>query len=665
MAERTLAILITARDLASRSLKGVNRELGKMGKIASRGAGTAAANIARLGVVAAGASIALGVGAVKAAADFESQLHTINTVAAVTPDKLAAIGDGIRQIARETGTPLAELTQGFYDLVSAGVAADQAQRVLASSNRLAIGGLASAAEGVDLLTTALNSYGVAASRQGAESERFADIFAKAIEKGKVTAAELASSFAAIGPIAAKSGIEIEELAAGYATLTAQGVPAAEAATQMRSALVGLLSPNAKLNAIQKKTKVNFAELAKEKGLVVALERLRVEAKKAGIPLIDVIGRVEGFNFAVSATGDNLKAYNEDLRDMGDSADTAARQMAERQQGLNYQLARLKALALDAGITIGSKLLPKLTPIAERIVAFLQTHQPDIERFGDEIARGFDKAAAFAERIPWEAVGSGLKTAAAWAERLMGVFLAMPPQVQGTIVALAGLNKLTGGAVSGIVGELGKGLIKGVLGMTAGVVNINAGVVNGGGLPGGRGLPGPDVVGGKGPGLLGKLGLIGLGVGLAAAATEVSGVLDQSHQFGATNRFGGHTFRATRGETTAVPERQRTRPLEGSAGFNAKFMSPDVRAERAALERFTASTAPSMHSMEAHLARLREIQQRTPAEDRTNTNAIVSAIRGLQATIIANRPIVNVTARSVEKATVGWRRTASVSRVGID
>ncbi len=97
MAERTLAILITARDLASRSLKGVNRELGKMGKIASRGAGTAAANIARLGVVAAGASIALGVGAVKAAADFESQLHTINTVAAVTPDKLAAIGDGIRQ----------------------------------------------------------------------------------------------------------------------------------------------------------------------------------------------------------------------------------------------------------------------------------------------------------------------------------------------------------------------------------------------------------------------------------------------------------------------------------------------------------------------------------------------------------------------------------------
>src|SRR3990167_5963869 len=264
MAERELAILVTARDFASKNLKGINKELGKMGSIAQRGVGTALKNIGKLAIVGAGVGVALGVGAVKAAADFESQLNTINTVAGRTPAQLDAIGDGIRKIARDTGRPLEELTAGFYDLVSAGVAADQAQRVLASSNRLAIGGLGTAAEGVDLLTTALNSYGVAARDQGAQSERFADIFAKAIEKGKVKASELAASFATVGPIAAASGIEIEELAAGYSRLTAKGVPAAEAATQMRSALVGLLSPNAKLNAIQKQTKINFAELAKEK-----------------------------------------------------------------------------------------------------------------------------------------------------------------------------------------------------------------------------------------------------------------------------------------------------------------------------------------------------------------------------------------------------------------
>jgi hypothetical protein len=57
----------------------------------------------------------------------------------------------------------------------------------------------------------------------------------------------------------------------------------------------------------------------------------------------------------------------------------------------------------------------------------------------------------------------------------------------------GPQQALGGRVGELVGELGKGLIKGVLGMTAGVVNINAGVVNGGGgIPGGGGGPGGTV-----------------------------------------------------------------------------------------------------------------------------------------------------------------------------
>lgn len=492
MAERELAILIRARDLASKTIRAVNKELGKTGSIAAKGAKTAAGNIAKLGTVAGGVVVA-GIGAsVKAAADFESQLNTINTVAGKTPDELAAIGKSIRQIARDTGTPLEELTAGFYDLVSAGVAADQAQRVLASSNRLAIGGLASAAEGVDLITTAMNSYGVAADQQGAASERFADVFAKAIERGKVNASELAASFSKVGPLAASMGVGIEEVAAGYAQLTAKGVPAAEAATQMSSAMVSLIRKTGPLEKLEKQTRRNYAAIAERDGLAAAFEQLRKDAAKANVPLIELVGRQEAMQFALNTTGDSLDAYNANLAAMNDAQGTAALQMGERQKGLNFQLARLKALALDAGITLGSKLLPKLTPLAERAVAFLQANEPAIERFGDEIAGAFDKAVQFAEKIPWGAVGSGLKTAAAWAGKLMDLFASMPPQAQATIVALAGLNKLTGGAVGGIVSELGKGLIKGVLGMNAGVVNINAGVVNGAG----RGVPG---VGGRGGG----------------------------------------------------------------------------------------------------------------------------------------------------------------------
>jgi hypothetical protein len=85
-------------------------------------------------------------------------------------------------------------------------------------------------------------------------------------------------------------------------------------------------------------------------------------------------------------------------------------------------------------------------------------------------------------------------------------------------------------VSGIVGELGKGLIKGVLGMTAGVVNLKAGVVNGGGLGGGGGGGGgKGGVAGKTGGALitGRTFITGIAAAaLAGLAIELAGQLGQ-------------------------------------------------------------------------------------------------------------------------------------------
>jgi TP901 family phage tail tape measure protein len=521
--ERTLAILVTARDLATRTLKGVNKELGKVGGIASKGVGTSVANLGKLAVAGAAVSMVLGVGAVKAAADFESQLNTINTVAQATPAQLEAIGTGIRKIARDTGTPLEDLTQGYYDLVSAGIKAADAQGVLEAANRLGIGGLGTTAEAVDLLTTAINSYGLDAS----QASTIADMFAQSVAAGKVTIAEISSTFANAGPQAAAMGVSLDELAAAYGRMTSKGETAAGASTAMSAAMLALQRTTKPMEALQDRLNVNFEKMAGEKGLAFTWDLIRREAEKANIPLIEYTGRQEALAFVLETTGSEMAAYNAELENVNEASEdggVAAKQMAERMKGLNPQIARLKALARDAGITIGSKLLPKLTPLAERAVAFLETHQPDIERFGDEIAGAFDTAADFAQRIPWGTVGAGLKTAAEWSGKLMDTFLNLPPEVQGTIVALAGLNKLSGGAVTGIVGELGKGLIKGVLGVNAGVVNVRAGVVNGGagmGGVGGRGIPGAR--GGVGGVLSGAVRILGT-VALAAVTIEALSTL---------------------------------------------------------------------------------------------------------------------------------------------
>ena len=159
------------------------------------------------------------------------------------------------------------------------------------------------------------------------------------------------------------------------------------------------------------------------------------------------------------------------------------------------------------------------PLIKDVTGWLTTKLKDpkvlqqIKDFGQGLADGFRQVLDFAGRIPWGTIGDSLKTAGAGAKAIFDAFLGLPPWIQTAVISGWGLNKLTGGALGSIVGELGKGLIKGVLGMNAGVVNINAAAVRGGG--GGGVVP----VGG-GLGTLGKVFLVGEAIGLVAAVLAV-------------------------------------------------------------------------------------------------------------------------------------------------
>ena len=144
--------------------------------------------LASAAAVGFGTLVAKSVGA---AGDFEAALNTINTIARTSPQALGKIGDALRQVAKDTGTSLDDLTQGYYDLLSAGIKTADAQNVLIQANKLSIGSLSSTTEAIDLLTTAINVYGGDASQAAKDT----DIFAKAVERGKVTAAQIAASFA--------------------------------------------------------------------------------------------------------------------------------------------------------------------------------------------------------------------------------------------------------------------------------------------------------------------------------------------------------------------------------------------------------------------------------------------------------------------------------------
>jgi TP901 family phage tail tape measure protein len=280
---------------------------------------------------------------------FEDQLRTIQTVA---PDiDLTKVGNDIKALAAETGKTTDDLTAGFYDLVSAGVSADDAIGVLRESAKFATGALGSTGEAVDLVTSVMNAYGLEAK----DSARITDVFAKAVADGKVTASELGQSIATVAPLAAQMGIEMEEVSASAAVLTAQGFSAGEAFTNMRQAMSALLTPNVTLNKLQEETGKNFADVAREKGLATALAELRIATKGNNDEFGRALGSTQALSFALASTGENYDAFGNQVTETFETSGLATEQYNIKSQSMAEQAKRTAAqlhnLALDAGAVV--------------------------------------------------------------------------------------------------------------------------------------------------------------------------------------------------------------------------------------------------------------------------------------------------------------------------
>lgn len=483
-------------------------------------------NLKLFGLAAVGAAAA----AVKIYSDFEDQLATINTVANVTEEQLLAIGDGMQSLAERTGIALPEIAAGYYDLVSAGVKAADAQTVLNSATTLAIGGLATTQETVDLLTTAINSYGLKAE----EVAGVTDGFAQAIAAGKVTASELAGSFATVGPLASAAGIGIDELQAGYAQLTATGVPAAEAATQMRAAIVALKRPNTDLVKVQERLNVNFAKIAKNKGLQVAYQQLRKAAKDLGIDETELIGRVEALGYLYATTGDKAATYRDNLvavRNASRGAGVAQEQFEKRQKTLSASLNRLRETARGVALVFGGAIAPAVQRVSNVILKLAVDHKEDIRAFATRLGKIIDavttpeniegaiqKALGFLSGIDWSTVGSGFSITAQAAKTAVDAFNALDPDMQKALIAVLAANKLTGGLITSVVGDLAGVALKRLTTINAANVTVVGKTVQGG-TPGPGGTPGGGgVINTLGRGLY-TLGAVTLAAGSVMALAD--------------------------------------------------------------------------------------------------------------------------------------------------
>lgn len=244
-------------------------------------------------------------------------------------------GEAIKPILLNSNVPTEEALRGAYDVLSAGFTdSADAVKIFDSAVKLAVTTLGTVPEAVDTITSVLNAYKMSAD----DATAVTNAFVVAAQYGKLTLDELNVGIGKVIPVAAQLGVPLEEIAAGIATITQSGVPAAEAETNMRMAMVSLLKPTKEMTKLVKSLGYETGqEMIASEGLKNTLEKLSQATLGSESSFALAFSRVQGMNAATILGSLNSARYGEVLQATTNAMVTAGLESSQLEKRYGIQM----------------------------------------------------------------------------------------------------------------------------------------------------------------------------------------------------------------------------------------------------------------------------------------------------------------------------------------
>ena len=528
--QQELAILVTAKNMAGRVLAGAKGQVRSLERAAAQGARNAGRNIERAAMVGVIAAASLGAAAVNVAVEWESAFAGVEkTVEATATTTLPMLEDGLRGMSRELPIANTELAAIAETAGALGIRADD---ILAFTKTVALIGITTDVS-TDQAAVALGQLQNVLGLTADDFDNFASSLVDLGNKGASTESQIleiarrsggaANLFGiakdqTLGWAAAAANLGMNQELAGTALqkvfLTA--LPAYTTGSRQLQAITGLTGKQLKKayqtdagGALEFLFK-RLGELPKEARLAAAQD---IFGKTSGVTRL-VLGLADSYEKnLVPALGTSTEAWEQNV--------AMQREAEKRFATTESALIVFKNNIRDAGITIGSALLPQLAELAREGSAWLRDHPEEIEAAAKALGDGFRDAVSWAKSLDWGQIADTLKAGAGFAKTLVDTFLNLPPGLQQLLAGGYVANKFTGGAVTDVVGTLLKLGVRSMF-VNAGVVNVNGAVGPGGVAGAGAGKGRFGMLGG----LSGMLGLaVGGGLLMGSNAGAAGGGLD--------------------------------------------------------------------------------------------------------------------------------------------
>ena len=334
--QSSIEVVLKARDEASKKLKEMSGHLKTLGLAA--------------GAVAA----AVGTASIKMAMDFEKSMGNVSTLIDESTESMADMKNEVLKLSKDLPVPLGDLTSSLYDIRSAGIEAGGAMEVLNNAAKLSVAGLGSSKEATDVLTSAINAFGLDAKK----SDKWADVFFKTVKSGKTTISELARGFGQVAPLAAEMGVSFEELMATTAASTVSGMKASVVYTSQKAILSNLLKPTKEMTDLMKKAGIeNIKTAISTKGFGNTIRDLTNAAEGNNEMIAKAFGSVEGLNEVLMITGETGKNATAIMDDMKNGSNAMNEAYEKQKETASAYFQVLKNKVNVALVEIGTRLLP--------------------------------------------------------------------------------------------------------------------------------------------------------------------------------------------------------------------------------------------------------------------------------------------------------------------
>jgi len=361
--DTSLTIVIKAKDEASAVFKKMQGNVKKT----SEGMKSAGKSLTK-GLTAP--LVALGTGAIMAAGNFEKSLGDLSTLVGAGTEDMKTFEQGIKDVMDRVPKSGDDLGAAAYQIVSAGISdAALALEVLETSGNLAVAGLSTTEEATDLLTTAINAFGLDAK----DSDKIADVLFKTVKAGKTTIAQLSGAFGKMAGNAAAANISFEDVQAATAALTTVTGKTSESQNALAQVFLELTVAGGKLDKSLEKNGGSLDDLnaaIAEEGLVAGFEKMKNELELTDTEFKNLFSSAEGgtavFQLLTSANESNANAL-ENMKEGANEMDAATKAQNEQFQQ-QWQL--LKNKLNKSLIELGTTIMPMLKDIMEKVAGTL-------------------------------------------------------------------------------------------------------------------------------------------------------------------------------------------------------------------------------------------------------------------------------------------------------